>query len=37
VETAAVKDTIRVPTVTIQEKEVRLPRGEVKTPEERKP
>lgn len=37
VETGTVKDTINVPKVTTEKKEVNVPKVEVKTPEERKP
>jgi hypothetical protein len=37
VETGTVKDTINVPKVTTEKKEVTMPKVEVKTPEERKP
>jgi hypothetical protein len=36
-ETGTVKDTINVPKVTTEKKEVTLPKVEVKTPAERKP
>jgi hypothetical protein len=36
VETGTVKDTINVPKVTTEKREVDLPKAEVKTPEERK-
>ena len=37
VETGTVKDTINVPKVTMEKKEVTMPKVEVKTPQERKP
>ena len=37
VETGTVKDTINVPKVTTEKKEVEVPKVEVKTPNERKP
>jgi hypothetical protein len=37
VETGTVKDTINVPKVESEKKEVTVPKVEVKTPEERKP
>ena len=37
VETGTVKDTLNVPKVTTEKKEVNVPKVEVKTPDERKP
>jgi hypothetical protein len=37
VETGTVKDTINVPKVTTEKKEVNVPKVDVKTPSERKP
>jgi hypothetical protein len=37
VETGTVKDTISVPKVTTEKKEVNVPKVDVKTPDERKP
>jgi hypothetical protein len=37
VETGTVKDTLTVPKVTTEKKEVKVPKVDVKTPDERKP
>jgi hypothetical protein len=37
IETGTVKDTLNVPKVTTEKKEVNLPKVDVKTPDERKP
>ena len=37
VETGTVKDTLNVPKVTTEKKEVNVPKVDVKTPDERKP
>ena len=37
IETGTVKDTISVPKVTTEKKEVTVPKVDVKTPDERKP
>jgi hypothetical protein len=37
VETGTVKDTLSVPKVTTEKKEVNVPKVDVKTPDERKP
>jgi hypothetical protein len=37
VETGVVKDTVNVPKVTTEKKEVKVPKVDVKTPDERKP
>jgi hypothetical protein len=37
IETGTVKDTLNVPKVTTEKKEVNVPKVDVKTPDERKP
>ncbi len=37
IETGTVKDTLNVPKVTTEKKEVKVPKVDVKTPDERKP